>query len=99
MNLPDLLTIAADISPKRKDPMTHHCPIHGCMTIVDGPRLMCPYHWRLVPPELKQEVYRSRRIASRSNPRTVSGRTAWEAWERARERAIEAVRRTLEACA
>lgn len=79
--------------------MMRLCPIRGCERPLDVGRPMCPYHWRLVPPELKQEVYRSWRIARRSDPRTVSGRTAWEAWDRTRREAIEAVARALEACA
>lgn len=67
-------------------------PIQNCGASIADTRIMCAYHGRPVPPELTREVWRSRRIAARSDARTVSGRTAWEAWERARSRAIDAVR-------
>lgn len=36
---------------------THVCPVRKCEWTIDNKRLMCPGHWRLVPPDLKAEVY------------------------------------------
>lgn len=79
--------------------MTRTCPISGCTGYVLPGRLLCLHHWRRVPPERQRDVWRSWRIASRSDRRTVSGLTAWEAWERARQAAIDAVERAEESCA
>ena len=35
---------------------THRCPIGDCPAQVPRERLLCPMHWRLVPPRLKREL-------------------------------------------
>lgn len=42
-------------------PKTHKCPIAGCVAAVVHERLMCPRHWRLVPPDKQAAVYREYR--------------------------------------
>lgn len=37
--------------------MTRTCPIDGCDMAVADPRLMCAYHWGLVPRELQARVF------------------------------------------
>lgn len=41
------------------EPTTHRCPIGDCPAQVPHERLMCPRHWRLVPPSLKRALYRA----------------------------------------
>jgi hypothetical protein len=38
---------------------THRCPIGGCPAQIPGGRLLCPRHWRLVPPNLKRALRRA----------------------------------------
>ena len=40
---------------------THRCPIGDCPAQIPGGRLMCPRHWRLVPPNLKRALRRTGR--------------------------------------
>lgn len=37
-------------------PDTHECPASGCARSVDWDKLMCPFHWQMVPPELRTDV-------------------------------------------
>lgn len=37
----------------------HVCPIEDCIARVPESRLMCPPHWRLVPKDLADELYRA----------------------------------------
>ena len=41
------------------EPTTHRCPIGDCPARVPHEQLMCPRHWRLVPPSLKRALYRA----------------------------------------
>ena len=38
--------------------MSHHCHARGCEANVPPRMLMCLRHWRMVPQQLKQAVYR-----------------------------------------
>ena len=38
---------------------THRCPIGDCPAQIPSGRLMCPRHWRLVPPNLKRTLRRA----------------------------------------
>ena len=38
---------------------THECPVGPCRTRVDPDRLMCGYHWRMVPQEVRSAVWRA----------------------------------------
>jgi hypothetical protein len=41
-----------------ESPNMHGCPISGCrMRQIPVGLLMCPFHWRLVPLTLQQQVY------------------------------------------
>ncbi len=37
--------------------MPHICPIENCSSFVPADKLLCYFHWRLVPATLKREVY------------------------------------------
>lgn len=45
---------------------THLCP-GGCGKQVDDSMLACGYHWKLVPCDLQNEVYRTYRARQRSS--------------------------------
>lgn len=78
--------------------MTHTCPINGCEHSVGDGQLLCLHHWRLVPPELQREVWATWRAAVRTSRATIFARRR-AAYQRARQAAIDAVNRALEACA
>jgi hypothetical protein len=35
------------------------CPVEGCQARIARQLLVCRVHWRLVPPDLKREVWRA----------------------------------------
>jgi hypothetical protein len=37
----------------------HQCPVRGCTSSVTMQKLLCYYHWRLVPRSLQRAVYRA----------------------------------------
>lgn len=39
--------------------MTHPCPVTPCPTRVAYNKVMCPRHWKLVPPAIQNAVYRA----------------------------------------
>jgi hypothetical protein len=49
---------------------THRCPIGDCPAQIPGGRLMCPRHWRLVPPNLKRSLRRTGRDGDGAGSRT-----------------------------
>jgi hypothetical protein len=53
---------------------THRCPVGDCPAQIPGGRLLCPRHWRLVPPNLKRALRRAGRDgdgADRAHQATV----------------------------
>lgn len=42
--------------------MSHHCHARGCTRAVRPEYLMCPPHWRRVPANVQQAVYRHYRV-------------------------------------
>lgn len=50
---------------------SHECPVRGCVTPVPDERLMCLQHWRKVPKDVQDQVYRTwsqRKAAPRYAP-------------------------------
>lgn len=69
---------------------THECPAGPCTRQVDWDKLMCPAHWRMVPPELRAAVLETWRYgAGAGDP----------AYLTAREAAVDAVNTRLGQCA
>lgn len=60
----------------------HHCHALGCNAACPPRWLMCRAHWELVPPVLKNEVYRTVKL------RGEYVDTTWAPWWRAQARAI-----------
>lgn len=60
---------------------THACCAKGCTTVIQAELLMCKKHWRMVPKEQQQAVWRYYR-------RGQSMATADVQWRDAAERAI-----------
>lgn len=48
------------------------CPYRDCKTPVSRSKFLCPYHWRLVPADLRNAVYAAWRNYPR-DPRTAAG--------------------------
>lgn len=44
----------------------HRCHFEGCQTITPRRLLFCPYHWRLVPKEIQETVWQTRKACGRS---------------------------------
>ena len=43
----------------RADDDRHPCPVRRCKQLVGPDQLMCPGHWRMVPPPLRSAVWRT----------------------------------------
>jgi hypothetical protein len=61
--------------------MTHKCPIKGCAMRVAATKLMCAYHWRMVPAAPARELY----AAYDDDPGSARHRAAMEAATKAVE--------------
>ncbi len=76
------------------------CPIPGCAQLCDGARVLCPGHWLLVAPALRQRVtaaYRRFQAAHARHQSLSMGpvREARSAWIMARNEAVTEVVRQL----
>jgi hypothetical protein len=67
---------------------THECAADGCKDRLPHSMLMCRKHWRLVPSELQQAVWRAYERAPGGNGRAVPT----EKYVRAVQAAVAAVR-------
>lgn len=80
--------------------MIHVCPVTGCSAECPEHKIMCPEHWRLVPVETQHAVWRTWRDTKRARRLSATAfKTAWGYYLAARQAAIDAVHRALEACA
>lgn len=73
----------------------HQCKVPGCAVWIVKSLLMCPGHWRLVPPDLQQKVsatWRRFTRPARQNANIPSALASWRAYSLARNAAIEAIR-------
>lgn len=68
------------------DPHTHECPAGPCALQVDWDKLMCPDHWRMVPPQLRTAVLTTWRYGAGAGT---------PAYLDAREAAVDAVNARL----
>jgi len=53
-----LESAATELLRRPEDLKDHHCHAKGCTAKVPPERLMCFRHWRMVPQDLQNEVYR-----------------------------------------
>lgn len=60
----------------------HHCHARGCKVDVSPKLLMCPRHWRMVPPDMQRAVWRAY-VHGQEERKDPS-----DAWMRAADRAI-----------
>ena len=80
-----------DISGEKASPSTsssaleHHCHIPGCSKVIEPKFLMCPGHWKQVPKDLQNEVYRHYRPGQEIDKQPSQG------WILASRAAINAV--------
>lgn len=66
------------------------CPIDGCTTGRRSDQLMCREHWRMVPRDLQQIVWRTAKAM------WAGVEDAAEQWGEARDKAVHAVEAKLE---
>ena len=62
---------------------THECAVPGCGEVINHELLMCAEHWRQVPGPIQKAVWNTWRELRRGG--------SWEAYEAARNPAIESV--------
>ena len=71
----------------------HHCAV--CPQIIQGYFLMCIPHWRLVPHEQQQAVYRTWRHSQRVMGRSGYAAAVHAEYFAARDNAIDSAREAL----